>query len=250
MFVTIALPSPHRPCSWRLVACLALGVLFSGCASRLPLALDPAVTLAPQSVLPAPEAGDFLLPERVFVLGPYDQISVAVYGVAELQRELQIDAGGRFEFPLIGTIDAGGRTAAELAREIEDRLRGRYVKAPQVTINLIEMSSHKVTVDGEVTKPGAYPVYGDMTLMRAVASAEGLSSFADREDVVVFRKVGGQRYAALYNLAAIRRGNYEDPRIYANDVVIVGQSASLRMFDRFARIVPLFTAPIIILANN
>lgn len=233
-----------------LAAAFVMAALLSSCTAKPPLALAPGIELLPDSALPPPTPADFSLPERVFLLGPYDQLMVSVYGVEELQRELQVDAGGRFDFPLVGTLDAGGRTPAQVAREIEDRLRGRFVKQPQVTVSVLETSSQRVTVDGEVSRPGTYPVFGAMTLMRAVASAEGLSEFADREDVVVFRTVAGQRYAALYNLAAIRRGNYSDPAIYANDVVVVGESSSLRLFDRIARVAPLLTTPIIVLANN
>lgn len=228
---------------------VAASLLLPACAMKAPLATAPGIELLASSSLPPPTGTDFALPGRVFHLGPHDQVLIGVFGVPELEREIQIDASGQFEFPLAGTLTASGRTPAEVARAIEDRLRGRYVKQPQVTVSLIETSSHRVTVDGEVTRPGSYPVLGDMTLMRAVASAEGLAEFADQEDVVVFRTAGGQRYAALYNLAAIRRGNYEDPRIYANDVVIVGESPSLRLFDTVARVAPLLTTPILILAR-
>ena len=91
-----------------------------------------------------------------------------------------------------------------------------------------------------------YPVVGEMTLMRAVASARGLAEFAKLDDVVVLRTVNGQRYAGLYNLAAIRRGNYPDPRVYANDTVVVGDSSARRLFKDFLQVVPLLTTPIIV----
>ena len=75
-----------------------------------------------------------------------------------------------------------------------------------MTVNLKETVSQVITVDGQVTEPGLYPVVGRMTLMRAVATAKGLSEFAKLNDVVVFRTVKGQKLAALYDLHAIRRG--------------------------------------------
>ena len=82
--------------------------------------------------------------------------------------------------------------------------------------------------------------------MRAVATARGIDEFAKLDDVVVLRTVNGQRYAGLYNLAAIRRGNYVDPDIFANDTVIVGESKQRRMFRDFLQLVPLLTTPLII----
>jgi polysaccharide biosynthesis/export protein len=130
------------------------------------------------------------------------------------------------------------------------RLAGNYVRDPQVTVNLEETVSQVVTVDGQVTRPGLYPVIGRMTLMRAVANAGGTAEFARLDDVVVFRTVAGQRYAALYNLRAIRRGVYADPEIFANDIVVVGDSQARRIFRDILQAAPLITTPIIALVQN
>ena len=86
--------------------------------------------------------------------------------------------------------------------------------------------------------------------MRAVATAGGASEFARLNDVVVFRTVGTQRYAALYNLALIRRGAYADPEIFASDIVVVGDSQARRLFRDILAAAPLITAPIIAVLQN
>jgi polysaccharide export outer membrane protein len=181
------------------------------------------------------------------VIGPYDKLSIDVFGVPDLSRDVQTDASGNIAFPLIGTIAAGGSTPEELAQRIEERLRGNFVKNPQVTVNLKETVSQVVTVDGQVTKPGLYPVVGRMTLMRAIATAGGMGEYANLQDVVVFRTVGGQRMAGLYSMKAIRAGAYDDPEIYANDVVVVGNSPKLRMFNYLLQGSSLLTTPLLIL---
>ena len=160
---------------------------------------------------------------------------------------MQVDSGGRIAMPLIGAIDAGGKTAAELARDIEQQLSGRYVRDPNVTVNIISSVSQVVTVDGQVVEPGLYPVTNQMTLLRAVASARGLTEFANEDDVVILRTVKGQRVAGLYNISAIRRGLYEDPSLYANDLVVVGDSPQRRMFRDLVSLAPLLAAPVIAL---
>lgn len=237
----------------RLSRFFAFGIVLatlSACGNKAPIASTGVVELAESSSLPQPSAADYRRNRSAYLAGPLDQVRIEVLGVGELSREIQIDASGQFEFPLIGTIDASGKSPSEIAREIERRLAGQYVRDPQVTVNLLETVSQNVTVDGEVVTPGLYPVTNNMTLMRAVASAEGLDEFADVEDVVVFRTVGGQRYAALYNLGAIRRGNYEDPEIFANDIVVVGDSNSRKLFDTILSAAPLITTPILILLRN
>ena len=86
--------------------------------------------------------------------------------------------------------------------------------------------------------------------MRSVALAEGISTDARLNDVVVFRTVNGQRFAALYNLGAIRRGRYPDPAIYANDIIMVGDNASSRLFKDIISAVPGILTPIIILLTQ
>ena len=112
-------------------------------------------------------------------------------------------------------------------------------------MNIVSSVSQVVTIDGQVVEPGLYPVTNQMTLLRAVASARGLSEFADEDDVVVLRTVQGQRIAGLYNIEAIRRGLYDDPPIYANDLVVVGDSPQRRLFRDFISVAPLLAAPIV-----
>ncbi|MBN8849639.1 MAG: polysaccharide export protein [Sphingomonas sp.] len=195
--------------------------------------------------LPAPNRQDLTAPDRPALIGPLDTIQVDVFNVPELSREMQVDASGRIAMPLAGTIDARGRTAQELASAIEATLRGRYIRDPQVTINIKSSVSQVVTIDGQVAEPGLYPVTNQMTLMRAIASAKGFSEFARQDDVVILRTVDGRKMAALYNVAAIRRGAYDDPPIYANDVIVVGDSPQRRLFRDFVSLSPILAAPLI-----
>ena len=168
-----------------------------------------------------------------------------MFGIPDLDREMQVDASGRIAMPLAGTVDARGKTAAELASAIETALKARYVRDPQVTVNIKSSVSQVVTIDGSVVEPGLYPVTNQMTLMRVVASAKGLTEFARQEDVVILRTVDNRRMAGLYNIAAIRRGAYDDPAVYANDVIIVGDSPQRRLFRDLVALSPVLAAPLI-----
>lgn len=207
-----------------------MGLMLASCASSNSFVGGPKVEIV-TGALPEPTRGDLFAPNRPYLIGPFDKLTIDVFGIEALTgKEVQTDASGRISFPLAGTIEAAGKTPAELEQLIEDRLRDRYVRDPQVTVNLKETVSQVITVEGQVMQPGLYPVIGKMTLMRAVATAKGTAEFAKLEDVVIFRTVNGQKLAALYNLKAIRRGNYEDPEVFANDVVVVGDSQARRIF--------------------
>lgn len=221
--------------------------LLTGCAGRAPLESGGGLTVLSSGELPAPVRGDLTAGDRPALIGPLDTIVVDVFNVPDLSRELQVDASGRIAMPLIGVLDARGKTAGELASAVEAALRGRYVRSPEVTVNIKSSVSQVVTVDGQVGEPGLYPVTNQMTLMRAVASAKGLSEFAREDDVVILRTVSGRRMAGLYNIGAIRRGAYVDPPIYANDVIVVGDSPQRRLFRDVVSLAPLLAAPLIAL---
>lgn len=208
---------------------------------------SPDVTVISSEGLPEPTRVDQLSSNRPYLIGPFDKLKIDVFGSEALSKEVQIDASGRLSFPLIGVVEASGLTPGELSDELEKRLQGRYVRDPQVTVNLEETVSQVITVDGQVDRPGLYPVIGRMTLMRAVATAGGTSEFAKLKDVVIFRNVNGQQLAGLYNLKAIRRGGYSDPEVFANDVIVVGDSQARRLFRDFIQASPLITTPLIIL---
>lgn len=228
--------------------CTALLVVLalSACARREPLVSTDRLTVVESAAtLPAPSRQDLTAADRPALIGPLDTIQVDVFNVPDLSREMQVDASGRIAMPLVGTVDARGRTAGELAQAIQAALRGRYVRNPEVTVNIKSSVSQVVTIDGQVVEPGLYPVTNQMTLLRAIASAKGLSEFARQEEVVILRTVEGRRMAGLYNIAAIRRGAYDDPPIYANDVVVVGDSPQRRLFRDFVSVAPLLAAPLI-----
>lgn len=227
----------------RLILVFTL-LAVAACANRPPIASSAQLTVLENTALPEPARTDLSADNRASLIGPLDVINVEVFGVPELTRELQVDLSGQIAMPLIGQVDARGKTPPELSQQIAGQLRG-YVRNPNVTINVKTSVSQVVTVDGEVEQPGLYPVTNQTTLMRAIASAQGLAEFAKLDDVVVLRTVNNKRLAGLYNLGAIRRGQYADPAIYANDVVIVGDSPARRLFRDVVSTAPLLAAPLV-----
>lgn len=225
---------------------LLLATLSSGCVGRPALMSTPTLAVVSgSSSLPAPERADLVAADRPALIGPLDTILVEVVNIPDFSREIQVDASGRIAMPLVGTVDARGKTAEELARVIEAALRAQFVRDPEVVVNIKSSVSQVATVDGQVVEPGLYPVTNQMTLTRAIASAKGLSEFARADDVVILRTVKGQRMAALYNVGAIRRGIYADPPIYANDFIVVGDSTQRRLFRDLVALSPLLAAPLI-----
>jgi polysaccharide biosynthesis/export protein len=233
-----------------LSACAAVGI-GGGKGKEPKYGNDPNIKLLESGEMPVPQRSDVISQNRPYLIGPFDKLTIDVFGIEDLsKKEVQTDASGRISFPLAGVVEAAGKTPLEVEDEIEARLRAAYVRDPQVTVNLKETVSQVITVDGAVKEPGLYPVIGKMTLMRAVAAAKGTTDLAGLKNVVVLRTVGGQRYAALYNLKSIRAGNYPDPEVFANDVVQVDDNQAKRIFKDALQIVPTLSYVLVALIDR
>ncbi|KPP95486.1 polysaccharide export outer membrane protein [Erythrobacter sp. HL-111] len=233
------------------LAALALGgTVLSGCASG-PGRLGGAEGLEViEGALPPPTPEDIYAAAEFGGVGPFDKLKIDVFGIAELSdRLVRVDANGTIGFPLVGTVEVSGMTTSEISRLIETRLKG-YVREPQVTTNLESSETRTFTVYGEVKQPGVFPVIGEASLMQAVATARGIAEYGNASDVIVFRTVAGKRMATLYNLDAISRGAYADPRIYPNDTVVVGDDKARRLFDDVVGVATILATPLTIVLTR
>ena len=160
-----------------------------------------------------------------YQIAPMDTLAVSIYGVEDLSRDYMVDLMGNISMPLIGDVAAAGRTPNEFEQQLTAKLGETYFENPDVTVSIKSSAGRNVTVDGAVSKAGAVPVMGPMTLMQAVALAGGTREDANARRVAIFRTIEGQRQAAAFDLVSIRRGEMTDPPIYAGDIIIVDGSA-------------------------
>jgi polysaccharide export outer membrane protein len=152
-----------------------------------------------------------------------DILRIKVFHEPDLSLEdAQVTAAGMVRMPLVGDVPVAGLSTGEASDVIAGRLGERYLVSPQVTIFVKKAVSRRITVDGEVREPGLYPIEGRISLVQAVALAHGPTRLAGK--AVVIRQADGQRKAALFDLAAIRKGKAADPEILPGDMVIVGLS--------------------------
>lgn len=204
------------------LALIASAVLLAGCNSGPKMDISQMTAAQPvnlpMSMIPTAQQAEYQI-------GVGDKLSVRVFQVPDLSfDELTVDTSGNLQMPLIGAVRASGRTSGELSADIAERLSAQYLRNPQVTVTVSEAASQKITVDGAVTKPGVYEMRGTTSLLQAVAMAEGPSRVADLTKVAVFRTIDGQRSVALFDLAAIRQGRAEDPRVLGDDIIVVDTS--------------------------
>ena len=172
-------------------------------------------------------------------IGPLDKLNITVFQVKELTVEnLQVDASGQILLPLIGTLQAKGKTTAQLSNEIADKLREHFLQSPQVSVMVADTASQKVTVEGAVNDAGVFEMKGRTSLLEAVARAKGMSKAADSHRVSIVRSVDGTPHAATFDLAAISAGKARNPEVIANDVIIVDTAKSKSIWHGMVEIMP------------
>jgi polysaccharide export outer membrane protein len=199
------------------------------------LTLSGAPALAEALSLPPPDAVRQSAVSADYRIEPLDTLDINVSQVTELSKPVQVDTGGKVLLPLIGQVQAAGRTPAELSDDIAAELKKKYMKDPQVVVAVKEAQGQKITVDGAVLQPGMYPLAGPTTLMQAVSMAKGADPhFANVHKVAIFRQVNGERRSAFYDLAQIRSGQAEDPQVYGSDIVVVDTSGAKSFFNNFS----------------
>lgn len=158
-------------------------------------------------------------------INPQDKLTITVFREPDMSvEEAPVETGGSLVLPLIGRVQAAGKTTEGLAKEIQDKLGARYLVDPRVSVIVAESKAQSVTVDGAVGIPGVYGLQGDTTLLQAIALARGAARTATFDKVAVFRTINGKRYGALFNMADIREGQAEDPVLQSGDYVVVGTS--------------------------
>ncbi|TIP05730.1 MAG: polysaccharide export protein [Mesorhizobium sp.] len=160
------------------------------------------------------------------LLSPDDVLEINVYDVTSLDRTVQIDSAGRISLPLIGVVTAAGKSVRQLEQELRQAYGATYLRSPDISVFVKDSVGRRVTVDGEVGKPGVYQVSAHTSLLDSIAMAGGFRDVADQSKVFVFRDVGGRKLVANYNVGDIRSGSSPDPVIDGGDIVMVFTSRS------------------------
>ena len=133
-----------------------------------------------------------------YVIGREDVLDVSVWRDVDLSRTVPVRPDGRVSLPLVGELEAAGKTPTAVAEEIRARL-APYVEAPRVVVIVREVNAPKFFVIGEVARPGSYPLRNHTTVLQALSVAGGPNEFASRGGIVVVRGGGEHRVQVDYS---------------------------------------------------
>ena len=158
------------------------------------------------------------------VLGPEDVFEVMVYLEESLSGEYRLDSNGEFTFPLVGNLNLVGSTPSQAADLLSERLADGYLRNPQVSVTVKEFNSRKISVIGQVRKPGRYGYHEGMTLVEAIALAGGTTDSAVLRTIQVTRNQGEtERFEVPFK--DITRGKAPPFALIPGDIVFVDESA-------------------------
>lgn len=158
-----------------------------------------------------------------YIIGNGDQLSINVWKEPNLTQKLPVMPDGKITLPLIGDVQASGRTTHQLQEAVTAKLRV-YMTDPQVTVMVTQINSKKFNILGRVAKPGAYPLTTITTVLDAIAEAGGFQDFAKTTKIYILRKKpnGGETRMAFNYKDVIRGKNPEENiRLQAGDTVVV-----------------------------
>lgn len=155
-------------------------------------------------------------------IGPGDQLGIEVWKDQALTRAVIVLPDGKISFPLIGEIVAGGRTVAELKKEIGGKL-APYIQNLVLTVEVRQINSMQVYVLGRVNAPGRVILTGNVDVLQALAIAGGPNAFANRSDIRVFRREGGGTVIIPFDYDDVTSGKRLETNILLKrgDVVFV-----------------------------
>ena len=120
-----------------------------------------------------------------YKVGAGDKVRIIVFGEDALTGEFFVSGGGKIAFPLIGDIDVLGLTIPEIQAAVEAKLKDGYLKQPKVSAEVLNYRPFYIL--GEVMKPGEYPYTNGLTVLNAVATAQGFTYRADTKKVYIKR---------------------------------------------------------------
>lgn len=198
--------------SFLLLASIA-ALFLAGCMGTHP----PAVTQEAQQAVDAR-----------YLIGPGDNLNIIVWRNPELSMIVPVRPDGKLSTPLVEDLPASGKTATELARDIEKELT-KYIQSPVVTVvvtGFVGPYSQQIRVIGEASKPQALPYRANMTLLDVMIAVGGITDFAAGNKASILRTAGGKSEQFGVRLVDLIRGGDLSANLAMRpgDVLVIPQS--------------------------
>lgn len=157
-----------------------------------------------------------------YAIGPDDVLGIVVWRETDLSGDVTVRPDGMITLPLLQDVKAAGLTPDQLRQQIQQAF-SKFVADPNVTVTVRQIHSRNVYITGEVTRPGPYPVSGQMTVMQLISVAGGLTEYASRGEITILHTEGGKQQTSKFNYNDVAKGkNVAQNRVLKpGDTVVV-----------------------------
>jgi polysaccharide biosynthesis/export protein len=207
---------------------LAAGLLCAFLSSRLgaqTAAKNDKPSNSPAPAAPSGAAADAGTKphDDSFVIGNDDLLTVNVWKEPDISRSIPVRSDGKISLPLVGEVQASGRTPLNLEQDIAARLKN-YIEEPEVTVIVQQINSQKFNILGQVTRPGSYPLTSSATVLDAIALAGGFRDFAKQKSIYVLRQnADGTQTRIPVNYKEVLKGHKTEQNIklQPRDTIVV-----------------------------
>jgi len=191
----------------------------SGSEPSTPTAGSPAATQPAQNV----EASAAKAHDNSFVIGNDDVLAINVWKEPDVSRSVPVRSDGKISLPLVGEVQATGRTPLKLEEEIAARLKN-YIAEPEVTVIVQQINSQKFNILGQVNKPGSYVISNSATVLDAIALAGGFRDFAKQKSIYILRQdTDGSQTRLPFNYKEVVKGKNsgQNIKLQPRDTIVV-----------------------------
>jgi len=182
----------------------------------------PAASAAPTS--PNAEASNSTKAhDDSFVIGNEDVLAINVWKEPDVSRSVPVRSDGKISLPLVGEVQATGRTPLKLEQDIAERLKS-YIAEPDVTVIVQQINSQKFNILGMVNRPGSYPITNSATVLDAIALAGGFRDFAKQKAIYILRQnADGTQTRLPFNYKEVVKGknSAQNVKLQPRDSIVV-----------------------------
>jgi len=147
-----------------------------------------------------------------YVIGSQDMLDISVWREPDFSRTVPVRPDGKISLPLLNDMQAAGLTPSQLAEELTKSLN-KFVTNPQVTIIVTQINSQRFYVLGEATRPGAYTLIPDMTILQALSNAGGFTTYANAKKIYLLRQENGKQQKLSFNYKDVISGKRTEQNI-------------------------------------
>jgi polysaccharide biosynthesis/export protein len=161
--------------------------------------------------------------DDTFVIGNDDVLAINVWKEPDISRSIPVRSDGKISLPLVGEVQATGRTPLKLEEDIAGRLKS-YIAEPEVTVIVQQINSQKFNILGMVNRPGSYVINNSATVLDAIAIAGGFRDFAKQKSIYVLRQNGNGSQTRLpfnYKEVVKDQNPAQNVKLQPRDTIVV-----------------------------